>query len=380
MASSSRRKRAALRRGLPAGLLLTALIPSPAAAGEPSGDRDLDWLRRQTVRIQVLRGYEEENGSGVVLCADADHQVHVLTARHVLFGESSSGQLGSLLDVSKIRISFFKEVAPAVEEIHSEEDLERHDVITKIPVPGKDLLLLSFQVPADLAATASPGRASSATDLLAQGGPRVVAVGYSQERAESWSSRTGALLRRESDLLIHDARIGEGFSGGPLFDEAGALIGINIEVTEGDASREGRALPIEQVIAAIDKWVPASCLKNEDTESEALRQAHDAYREAMEAVSRRAWRTARAHLERAVELQPLEGGSVHLQGMRYTDYLPRYHLGLVLFHSQEYSAALRAFAISEVQGAIRANKRFKKLSKLRALCRERLKAGALERS
>ncbi|MFP5284919.1 MAG: trypsin-like peptidase domain-containing protein [Thermoanaerobaculia bacterium] len=374
MARSSRRR--TLRGGLSAGLLVAAFAPGPPAAGEPSDGRDLDWLRRQTVRIQVLRDNGEENGSGVVLCTDADRQVHVLTARHVLFGESPSGGLGSLLDVSKIRISFFKDVAPAVEEIHSVEDLERHDVITKIPVPGKDLLLLSFQVPADLAATASPGRAPSAADLPAQEGPRVVAVGYSQERAESWSGRTGALLRRESDLLIHDAPIGEGFSGGPLFDEAGALIGINVEVAETDAGREGRALPIEQVLAALDKWVPASCLKNEDRESEALRQAHDAYREAMAAVSRRAWKAARAHLERAVELQPLEGGSVHLQGMRYTDYLPRYHLGLVLFHSQEYSAALRAFAISEVQGAIRTNKRFKKLKKLRALCRERLKDGA----
>lgn len=373
MASSD--KRAALRCGFLAGLLLAAPAP-PAATGEPSGARDLDWLRRQTVWIQVLRESGEENGSGVVLCADADRQVHVLTARHVLFGESPSGGLGSLLDVSKIRVSFFKDAAPAVEEIHGMEDLERHDVITKIPVPGKDLLLLSFQVPVDLAATASPGRAPSAADLPEGRGPAVVAVGYSQERAESWSGRTGALLRRESDLLIHDARIGEGFSGGPLFDEAGALIGINVEVVETEAGREARALPIEQALAALDKWVPASCLKDEDRESEALRQAHDAYRQAMAAVSRRAWKAARAHLERAVELQPLEGGSVHLQGMRYTDYLPRYHLGLVLFHSQEYSAALRAFAISEVQGAIRTNKRFKKLKKLRALCRERLRAGA----
>jgi hypothetical protein len=364
-------------------LVLAALHAAPLGAASPTTSAtqtDVDWLRQQTVRLQVERtapGGEptEENGSGVLLC-QVDKQAYVLTANHVIFGKSRSGRLGSLLDVAKIRLTFYKDLARPVEEAQ-DADGERPSVFTKSVVAGKDLLLLSFEVPEDLAAFARPGAAPAAAELAASREPRKVwAVGYLQAAAESWAARPGALLQRDGGLLRHSAAIGEGFSGGPLFDEAGALIGLNIQVTETDGTIEGRTLPIDEVLPAIDKWVPASCLPRDDEERAA--QARDLYREAMRHVSLRDWPRAEETLREALAKNSLEGGSVHLQGMRYTEYLPHYHLGLALARQDRCGEALRELQVSEVQGVIQDNKRFRDLRRLRQTCREKLEKKARE--
>jgi S1-C subfamily serine protease len=360
-------------------LLAILLFPGLAAAAPPKpGPVDQDWLRRQTVRLQVVRNGEEENGSGVILC-QVDKQAYVLTANHVLFGKSRNGKSGSLLDVSRITLSFFKDAKP-VEEIRSGDEEKNRPAFTVNQVPGKDLLLLSFEEPADLAAFAAPGKAPAQTDLAAGPAPRVQAVGYFQGKAESWAVLPGELRRRSDEYLYHSTQIREGFSGGPLFDEAGALIGINVQIAgeeKDGGGLEAYALPIDQVLAAVDKWVPATCLPRNDEES--WRRAGDLYREAMRSVSLQDWTKAERQLREALEQRPFEGGSVHLQGMRYTEYLPHYHLGLALYHQDQdhYGEALRELAVSEVQGVVRANKRYKTLVKIRERCREKMKAKAL---
>lgn len=364
-------------------LVLAALHAGPLRAASTTTSAtqtDVDWLRQQTVRLQVERtgpGGEptEENGSGVLLC-QVDKQAYVLTANHVIFGKSRNGRLGSLLDVAKIRLTFYKDLARPVEETQ-DADGERPSVFTKSVVPGKDLLLLSFEVPEDLAAFAHPGAAPSTEELAGAREPRKVwAVGYLQAAAESWAARPGALLLRDGDLLHHSAAIGEGFSGGPLFDEAGALIGLNIQVTEVDGKVEGRTLPLDEVLPAIDKWVPASCLPRDDEKKAEASRA--LYREALRHVSLRDWEQAEAKLREAIAQNPLEGGSVHLQGMRYTEYLPHYHLGLTLARQDRCGEALRELQVSEVQGVVQDNKRFKDLRRLRQTCREKLEKKARE--
>src|SRR5262245_40285394 len=108
------------RRAAGSLLLLAALLAAPTLAANPPSTTDTAWLRQQTVRLQVERTNadgvkQEENGSGVLLC-QVDKQAYVLTANHVIFGKSRTGRLNSLRDVGKIRLSFYKDAARAVEE------------------------------------------------------------------------------------------------------------------------------------------------------------------------------------------------------------------------------------------------------------------------
>ncbi len=375
-------------------LLLTLRSPFARAA-----DVNLDWLRQQTVKIELTRQGKAEFGSGVVLC-QVDQQTYVLTAHHVLFGKSPTGKLVSLFDADAvIKVHFFRDMVPPLVERH--DGVELQELITKIPLPGKDLLLLAFQMPAEFTAFATPGTPPTAAqlDVRSFGEEReVTAVGYAQEEAASWLVPQGLLLRRTDEFLDFAAPLGPGFSGGPLFNQAGALIGINVQVSELTEQmdpdhpqpydlvlaaidrredrhkiRKGHALPIDSVLAAAEKWLPATCLPRED---DALKgQMTEAYRAAMRWVSLGRWEEARTELEKAVAARPIEGGRIHLQGMRYTEYLPHFHLGRVFYHQEKYGAALREFAFSETQGVIQKNKRWGDLKRLREKCKNQLKEG-----
>lgn len=335
-------------------------------------------LQAQTVMITVTRDTEgDENGSGVILCQD-DNQAYILTARHVFFGKSVGDRRApGLSNVRMIKVSFFKNVAPPVVEDRTQEE---EVITTQQTGRSKDLLLLTIPVQQVLPATASLGVAPASNDL--GGRPGVYSVGYKVQTeggpGESWSVAQGALFKRDPEILHHSTEITPGFSGGPLFNESGALIGINVEIgtmAEADSETDGQhghALPIERVIDTIDKWVPASCLKNADP----LRElAYATYRKAMRAISVKDWPMAERLMREALERLPWEGGSVHLQGMRYTEYLPRYHLGLALYKQSEKNCgeALREWGRSEVQRAVRRDKRYKKLKKYRKQCNEVLR-------
>lgn len=359
-------------------MLFLLLFMLPAGLGA----QDIEpLLRGQTVMITVTRSPEgedqfDENGSGVILCQDEDH-AYILTARHVLFGTSLPGRMApGLRDVTRIQVSFFKDVAPALTE-----DRTKQEEVFTIQQAGteRDLLLLTAPVARILPVTASLGSAT-AKDALGKD-TQVVAIGYRPgegSQTESWALEKGAIRVRGTGLIHHSAIITKGFSGGPLFDAGGALVGINIEI--GDRSEpdtgltipHGHALPIEEVVATVDKWIPATCLRSLDPLRE---RAYDIYRRAMQAVSVKRWREAEMLMREALKDIAWEGGSVHLQGMRYTEYLPRYHLGLALYRQGEENcgAAVQEWRRSEVQQAIKGNRRYRTMERLRHRCIEILK-------
>lgn len=352
-----------------ATLLLGIATPSPAE------DDIVPLLKAQTVMITVTReSGGPENGAGIILC-QIDEQTYILTARHVLFGRALEGQRApGLSDISRVEVNFYKNIAPPVLEPNEQGE----EVITQ-QTPGrkKDLLLLTVPVRTVLTAKASLGLAPKGTEIDGRP-PKVYAIGYRHGKdSESWALAEGTLLRpgieegtlikHEAEELRHSAPITRGFSGGPLFDEAGALIGINLG---DDENKLSRALPIEQVIETIDKWLPAACLSSENP----LQQlAYSIYRRGMQAASTKDWSAAKQLMEEALKKWPWEGGSLHLQGMRYTLYLPRYHLGLALYHlpDRQCGEVLREWSRSEVQGAIQEDgKRYRKMQRLRRKCTE----------
>ena len=96
----------------------------------------------------------------------------------------------------------------------------------------------------------------------------------------------------------------------------------------------------------------------------ATRRASGLWR-AMRAVSVKDWPRAEELMREALSHRVVEGGSVHLEGMRYTRYLPRYHLGLALYRQGKISAALNAWERCEAGGVIKEDKRYGTLVRLR---------------
>ena len=342
-----------------AGLLALAGLAPVHAQG------DSEILKKQTVQIEVYRGGQSqpEHGSGVILC-QKDDLTYVLSAYHVLFGESYGGRRPTRNDIDRTVIDFYNNVADRVVEDRTKDE----DRITVYTVKEKDLLLMVFEVPTELPADAEPGQVPSpiGTDHA------VRAVGYAARSATPWDEREGTLLRRDEGSLFHSAPIEKGFSGGPLFDESGALIGIDVEIptNSADTRDKGRAVPIDEVKKSIDRWIPADCLAGageEDTD----KTASELYKTAVREISVKNWPEAEKLLKQVLDLKPTEGGSVHLQGMRYTVYLPHYHLGLALYKQGKYRKAYLSLATSETQGAIRDDKRYRKLKKLKEEARQR---------
>jgi hypothetical protein len=347
---------------------LLALVATVSAL--PTHAADPDALKRQTVQIRVNReGAETEYGSGVVLCQQKDGLAYILTAHHVLYGKSQTGGLKlSRRDVKNTEIRFFKDLAPAILEDRDKGE----DRITPFPVPAKDLVLMVVTV-LDQIPTAAPGKLPSEADLAARASHDfpATAVGYAQRSAQGWIERTGAMLRRDPPFLMHSAQIEEGFSGGPLFDESGALVGLNVQFVSAAAggedtfgNREGRTLAIDEIMKSIDTWVPAGCVER-TTEDTSESEAFDSYKLAMREIGLRRWGKAVPLLKEALEKKPREGGRVHLQGMRYTEYLPHYHLGLAYYKLDLHRDAYRELAISETQSAVQEDKRYRKLKKIK---------------
>lgn len=343
-----------------------AVLAVFAAAAAPAQEL-ADELKEKTVMITVqFSNGQQEQGAGVVLCQQAD-KVWILTANHVFAGKSEKAwQHVRPTQIESATISFYRNsAAPFVADSASLSG--QADFFHSFE--PEDLLLLAVPLTERLPSTAT--LASPPSEGHEQ---TVVTFGYPANRGASWEQAGGELVSgttAKSKFLYHTAEVHEGFSGGPLFNAAGALIGINVQRVKGEQTPGGKtgewygmaqAVDHQDVLAALDEWMPARCLKSAGAVSGL---AYITYRKAMQAVSTRRWKEAEDLMSQAVVQQPLEGGSVHLEGMRYTRYLPLYHLGLANFKLENYSDAIRQWERSEAQGEIQQDKRYEKLKRLR---------------
>ena len=357
-------------------LLVFALAAAQAAAqDEGEGSKKFDRSMQQTVTIRVTdSGGDVEHGSGVVLCqqpTERGNEVFVLTAHHVLAGKNKSGSGKNPLRMrrlSAVEISFYGSSPPSVGK----------DSLIVRQVPDEDLLLLSFPVRGSALESATLDSAVLPDEETVEDDwPAVHSIGYWKKEAKAWQPRPGALRPGAGRLIHHTGDVAEGFSGGPLFNEAGSLIGINIERVRGneigaDERWYGEALEMDHILPLIHKWVPAVCVKSVSPLSEV---AHLTYRDAMRAVSIKRWPEAEKLLAEAIKQQPVVQGSVHLEGLRYTPYLPYFYAGLASYKLagkagedpiERYSEAIRYWDRSESAREIQNNKRYKSLQRLRA--------------
>ena len=357
-----------------------ASMPSPSAGAKDPPAELSDELKEKTVMITVnfRRGQPAEYGTGVVLCQE-DDRAWILTANHVFAGKSTEPwkQL-RLSQIDKATLSFYRNSPPPIEA----DNAFLRKQMSFYTFKPEDLLLLSVPLTQKLPSTATLSPPPSDADE--QG---IHSAGYWKDRGLTWEQVAGELATSRAGsakFLYHSGEVHEGFSGGPVFNALGELIGINIQRVPGEQTPDGEAgawygkaqtINNQEVLEVIDKWMPAKCL---ESASQLGELAFFVYRKAMRAVSIRRWAKAEELMRQAIAQKPVEGGSVHLEGMRYTTYLPRYHLGLALFKLGRYSDAIREWDRSESQGVIQQDKRYKSLKKKRVRAYAALRRRALE--
>lgn len=186
-------------------------------------------------------------GSAIVLC-QRGRSLFALTARHVLRG--STGRPGdgvrSFTGVQSYRFEFHHDEIPAVQVAPADAFVRYADDI--------DVAMVRIDLPTD--AFHVPPVSIATTDTLRPGAP-IHTVGYAGDSAREWAPRDGQLLSIEP-MLRYSPLVEGGYSGGPLFDAANNLVGINVHVTttRGDTT----AVPIRTAIAAISNALPQKCV------------------------------------------------------------------------------------------------------------------------
>lgn len=180
---------------------------------------DLELLNKQTVKIKA----GNEIGSGVLLC-QKDDQINILTAEHV-FPEQ----------YETIEVSFYRDYCNPI-------NLSKKEL--KIKFSGTmDIALLQIQ---QKKVQSCPLKfITLGTSNTIELGQKVTATGHQiEESALDWTCQSGEVNRKVGEYITHSSRITEGYSGGPLVNERGDLIGINV-VVEGNV---GQAIPIDSIL------------------------------------------------------------------------------------------------------------------------------------
>lgn len=200
----------------------------------------VEEMRAATVKITVEHAEGTAVGSGIVMCHDGD-RLDVLTARHVVSGVGLIGVGARFRDVRKIEVAFYRNArAPVTVAARDVQKAELKDlaVITVRGVRGRMTK-----------ATLGTSRALSA--------PKTVqSIGHHLALNDGDWFWTDGKVQRAGEFILHSSQITGGFSGGPLYDAAGEVVGVNIQTVAGVA----RAMRIEEAALTIQSWVGPQCL------------------------------------------------------------------------------------------------------------------------
>lgn len=212
-------------------------------AGAAPAAIDADLVNEATVLLKAEHaGGATEIGSGVVVCVKDGH-AYILTAKHVL--ESEPGKRARGLGLT---VSFFKNRWPAATGAAAGFEYKWAQT--------KDLALvkvkLSGEGPRPITIGDSRGIAV---------GSGIATTGHPVDLQTEWVFRKGDLSKK-GEFLEYDAAVSQGYSGGPLLNEDGDLVGINVVVKKGTQGASlARAIPVNEVLTTIENWLDMSCLQ-----------------------------------------------------------------------------------------------------------------------
>ena len=89
----------------------------------------------------------------------------------------------------------------------------------------------------------------------------------------------------------------------------------------------------------------------------------------IKAIDNKDWVGAIGAMKESIAEKSSEGERILIYGMRFKLYLPHYSLGLAYFNTGNCDAAMKAWAESEKQGAVRETVEYRTLQSLRERCR-----------
>ena len=191
------------------------------------------------VMVKIVANRGGQFGSGVVVGITPAGQALILTACHVV-------------------ASNFEETDPAIR-------LEFHkDVRVKV---GLDSLFVAasvlptfFDRANDLALLVTKRRVRH-MDVIKYNRsdgvkpPQVVAAAGFFDQSHQLNMQIGQIKRLEdsTNFFVSTARVEEGYSGGPLIDKHGRMIGVNIQMS--DNGRESYARRMNLTLSVVDDWL-----------------------------------------------------------------------------------------------------------------------------
>ncbi|MBC7288458.1 MAG: trypsin-like peptidase domain-containing protein [Armatimonadetes bacterium] len=206
------------------------LVAASAFGGLPDAISRVD---ETVVTIQAKAGPKKDLGSGFLVSSDG----HIVTSAHVV-GKSS--------EVS-VRLADGTEVTGTVVAADTDED------IAVVKIDRKHLPCAQF----------------GSSESLRKG-QQVAALGAPLGLEHSVTTGVVSNPRQEHKGRIYiqtDAALNPGNSGGPLINEAGLVVGMNVKVATG-AENVGFAVPAERICKFLDEHkVPYSVsIQTEETE------------------------------------------------------------------------------------------------------------------
>ena len=180
---------------------------------------DYGLLNKQTVKIKA----GNEIGSGVLLCQKGD-QINILTARHIFDSPYDT-----------IVVEFYQDYCNPINLSNKELKVKRSGTL--------DIALLQIQVNKVQSCTLK--FITIGTSNTIKLGQEVNTTGHPIGGSEQeWIFLTGKINKEIGEYITHSCIITNGYSGGPLVNERGELIGINV-VVEGNV---GQAIPIDSIL------------------------------------------------------------------------------------------------------------------------------------
>ncbi len=210
---------------------------------------DSEQLNKSTVKITVKHGGGAEAGAGVVLC----HQngvLYVLTAKHVLYGGTGTPFTG----VSAVEVEFYQNRWPAVKAERSAFEIKR--------ATNKDLAMLQIKMAGDHLARAWTGKSAGLKQL-----DEVYTTGHPVSMSKNWLAMKGE-VNEVGEFILYSANVEEGYSGGPVVNQKGELIGLNVQIAKtGESGKIAHALPIDEVLSTISPWLDLNCLQKKEAQS-----------------------------------------------------------------------------------------------------------------
>lgn len=200
---------------------------------------DNDRLNKSTVKITVKRATGVEVGAGVILCHH-NGVLSVLTAKHVLYGN-----MGRSL-ANTVEVEFYQNHWPAIKGEWSSFEIKRAD--------KKDIALLQIKMSGESVGTAVIGSSIGIKQL-----EQVFTIGHPASISKNWFPMKGE-VNEVGEFILYSANLEGGYSGGPLVNQQGELLGINIQMlAAAEGGKIAQALPIDEVLSTIKPWLDPSC-------------------------------------------------------------------------------------------------------------------------